>query len=271
MIGRNTITTIVEAPAIQYASGKSMARPQGDTSARFAPLIGFYSEFGKDDDFDAALAQLGTKKIEIKHQRAGGAQIVTHWDLGEELRIYPVTAGPVAPTVAGSLAGRNAQRTADAGIGLRWEQGERSKLAIRGLLPSLIAAGYVRLIQLSVRSHMTDALLAALIDHARVLEAADHLINRDKHPELVTYHELLLPLGPGEEQEWGKGESATVVPLISLHPDQISAAYCATAWRPERVHAAAQEAWGDIVTWAHEYAEGSEPEPGGGGDVEGGK
>ena len=30
--------------------------------------------------------------------------------------------------------------------------------------------------------------------------------------------ELALPLGPGPEQEWGKGDTATVTPLISGHP-----------------------------------------------------
>src|SRR5262245_27710840 len=86
-IGRNKVLAVVEAPVIQYANGKSMARPHSVAGGRFAPLVGFYSEVGKDGDFDAAMLQLGTKKIEVKHQRAGGAEIVTHWSLGEELRI----------------------------------------------------------------------------------------------------------------------------------------------------------------------------------------
>jgi hypothetical protein len=111
---------------------------------------------------------------------------------------------------------------------------------------------------------MTDVLLGALIDHARVLEAADSLIDRAKHPALVTFHEVALPLGPAEEQEWGKGDTATVVPFKSLHPAEVDAAYLRTVWRPDGVHSAAEQAWGATQAWASEYAEAddsSDPTP----------
>src|SRR5262249_26616054 len=118
---------------------------------------------------------------------------------------------------------------------------------------------YVRLVQLSVRSRMTDVLLAALIAHGVACEAADGLIDRSKHPDVVTYHELALPLGPGEEQEWGKGDTATVVPFTCLHPEQIDAAYLRTSWRSPAIHSAALEDWASIVAWASAYAmEGDE-------------
>lgn len=253
MIGRNRVQAVSEAATLQYANGKSVARATLG-SGRFAPYVGFHVEVGKDAEMDEAMRGAKVGQIEIKHQRQGGAEIVRHWGLGERIRFYPVTSGPVAPTVAGSLGGRNARLTAEAGIGMRWGQGERSKVALRGYLDPLVRVGYVRLLQLSVRSRMTDVLLGALLDHGRICEAADSLVDRTRHPEVVTFHEVALPLGPGEEQEWGKGDTATVVPFKSLHPGEIDAEYLRGLWRPDPVHAAAYRDWESIQLWAQEYA-----------------
>lgn len=249
-IGRNTVRTAPEAVTLQYANGKPQARPAG--VGRFGPHVGFHIEAGRDEELDRAMHSLGIKRLEIKHQRPGGAEIVQHWDLGERVRLYVITSGPVAPTAAQSLAGENARETAAAGIGLRWADGERSKLAVRGYL-DLLGPGF--LIQFATRSRMTDELLKALMDHGRVCEAADGLVDRTRHPELVTFHEVALPLGPGEEAEWGKGDTATVVPFVSLHPAEVSAEYLREpgVWRPDVVHAAALKAWEGVQHWAREY------------------
>ncbi len=257
MIGRNRIQSTQDVVILQYANGKSLARASLG-AGRFAPYVGFHVEAGRDAELDEAMRAARVGQIEIKHQRQGGAEVVRHWGLGEHIRFYPVTSGPVASTVAGSLSGRNRQRTAEAGIGVRWGQGERSRLAIRGYLDALARAGYLRLVQLSVRSRMTDVLLAALIDHGRVCEAADSLVDRSRHPEEVTYHEIALPLGPGEEEEWGKGETASVVPFRSMHPATIDAEYLRGVWRPDNVHTAALRDWESIQLWAQEYATQSE-------------
>jgi hypothetical protein len=260
MIGRNKVRAVAEAVTLQYANGKSQARrPVG--AGRFAPYVGFHIEAGRDGELDEAMRAAKVAMCEIKHQRPGGAEIVKHWDLGETVKLYPVTSGPVAPTVAGSLAGTNARDTAEAGIGLRWGNGERSKLAVRGYLHPLVSVGFLRLVQFSVRSRMTDELLKALVDHGRVCEAADSLVDRGRHPELVTFHEIALPLGPGEETEWGKGDTATVVPFVSLHPREIDAEYLRGVWRSDPLHAAALREWEGIQHWAREYAAASE-EPG---------
>ncbi|MGB9740051.1 MAG: hypothetical protein C0184_13980 [Chloroflexus aggregans] len=251
MIGRNRVQSTSEAITLQYANGKSIARPVG--GKRFSPYIGFHIEVGRDDELDTRLRAAQIDQIEIKHQRQGGAEIVRHWKLGETIRFYPITSGPVAQTVAGSL-GRNAHATAAAGIGIRWGSNDRSRMAVRGHLDLLVQMEVMRLVQLSVRSRMSDVLLAALLDHGRVCESADHLIDRTKHPDIVTFHELALPLGPGEEEEWGKGETTTVVPFKSLHPSQIDQDYIRQIWRPDAVHQAALNEWPGIQVWASEYA-----------------
>lgn len=257
MIGRNKVRQTQDVITLQYANGKSVARQVG-SSSRFAPYVGFHIEVGKDSELDGALAAAKIAQIEIKHQRPGGAEIIRHWGLGETVRLYPVTSGPVAPSVAASLAGRNADLTADAGIGIRWAENERSKLAVRGYLDVLVRANCFRLVQLSVRSRMTDELLKALVDHGRVCEAADNLVDRSKHPEVVCYHEIALPLGPGDEELWGKTDTTSVTPFHSAHPAEIDAEYLRSVWRLDTVHTTALRDWEGIQLWAHEYAAQSE-------------
>ena len=265
MIGRNKARAGDDAPTLQYANGKTVFRATIG-SGRFAPLVGFHIEAGRSDALDEAMRAAKVKQIEIKHQRTGGAEIVRQWGLGETIRFYPVTSGPVATTVGGSLSGKNARLTSEAGIGMRWGQGERSKVAVRGFLDTLVRVDALILIQLSVRSRMTDVLIAALLDHGRVCEAADGLIDRGRHPDVVTFHEVALPLGPGEEQEWGKGDTATVVPFTSLHPATVDADYLRGVWRPDAVHSAAYAAWEGIQEWAREYAAKDAEGQGGGGE-----
>jgi hypothetical protein len=266
-IGRNHVHAVTDAPVLQWANGKSFYR-ETLGAGRFVAFVGWHSEAGRDDDLDRAMLAAKMPQIEIKHQRPGGAEIVRHWSLGCDLVFHPITSGPVAPTVAGSCAERNAAATADAGLGLRWGAGERSRMAVRGFIAPLLAVGCLRLVQLSVRSRMTDVLLSCLLDHGRVCAAADDLIDRAKHPELVTFHEVGLPLGPGQETEWGKGDTATVVPFASAHPAQVDADYLRRRWRSTELHAAAYAAWGDVQLWAADYAvdePGAGDEAGGGG------
>lgn len=244
-----------DAVRIQWANGKNEIRLPGQN--RFVggtPC--WYSEIGKDVDFDAACEAAGTPTLEIRHPRQGGpAQVVRHWAMGEEIRFFPVTSGPVAATVAASLSQRNHAATVEAGIGIRWGrgEGERSKLAVRGYL-CLGATVYPHLVQIGTKSRMTDELLAALVDHTRVCEVADSLIDRGKHPDVVQLYELALPLGAGKEEAWGKGETTTVYPIASLHPPAPDLPYLRSLWRSEALVAAAIEDWPGVQAWASEFS-----------------
>jgi len=255
MITRNTPQPAApDAVALQWANGKTMARPHGG-NARFAPYVGFHIEVGKDDVIDRALHGAETGQIEIKHQRPGGAEIVRHWAVageGDTLRFFPVTAGPVAETMTESV--RRAVEMGDAGIGVFWGQGERSRLAVRGYLDTLVRAGCLRPVQLTTRSRMTDVLLACLLAHGRACTAADDLIDRARHPDVVCFHELALPLAAGEAVEWGTTDSTEVVPFACTHPATIDGAYLRTVWRPDGVHAAALRDWAGVVAWAQRFA-----------------
>ena len=257
---RNTPAEIAtsEGAALQWANGKTMAR-SGNT-ARWQPLVGFHVEVGRDAEIDAAFARTNTPQWEIKHQRPGGAEIKAHWVLGENVIFYPLTSGPTATTISGML--KDAQGSIDAGLGVQWPQGERSRFAVRGYLDVLLAVGCAALVTLGVRSNMTARLLDALLDHCRTCEAADGLIDRTKHPAVVAMHELALPLGPDAEQEWGKGETATVVPLRSMHPEALDYDYITKIWRRKAVSAKQiDEGWEATVAWAAQYATGGEQRP----------
>ena len=253
-IGRNAVRQVTDAVTIQWANGKNEARRS--PGGRFASHVGFFAEAGRDEAFDAFATSHGLGRIEMRHPRPGAAaQIVRHWDLGERVRFYPLTRGPVTTTVAASVSPRFIAETIAAGIGIRWGrgEGERSRLAVRGFVQVAVGdawALYPHLAQLSVRSRMTDKLLAALVDHVRVCEIADTLVDRTKHPDVIACYELALPLGAGEEEEWGKGETATVAPMVSLHPQEVDLPYLRTLWRPDEVAARAEALWEDVVAWA---------------------
>ena len=67
---------------------------------------------------------------------------------------------------------------------------------------------------------------------------------------------------PGSEEEWGKGDTTTVVPFKSTHPATVDAEYLRTVWRPDAVHASALRDWPNIQLWAQEYAtQSEEPAP----------
>lgn len=251
MIPRSTLTHTNDAPLIQYASGHTKCRMRTGTQT-WLPLVGFHSECGKDDDFDRAMHTAGLTAIEIRH---GSGDIVQHWSFGEKLDLYVVSGGPIANTVAASLRNGNRARTAQAGIGLRWLEGGKSKLAIRGFL----LWDYDGLVQLTVSSRMTDYLLTALVRHLVVAEIADSLVDRARHPSVVGFHELHLPLGAAaDEVAFGKADTAMVTPLECQHPAEITRDYIKTLWRPTTIHAASIECWESVQAWAAEYGHGTE-------------
>lgn len=249
-IPRNTPQAVQDCPILQWANGRTEARPVG--VGRFAGFVGFHSEVGKDEAFDRVCHAAGAARMEIRHQRESGQPaIVQHWSFGEQIVLYPITAGPPATTISGCL--RAAAATAEAGLGLAWPEGARSRLAIRALL---LVGDTPVLIQLSARSTTTDRLLAALLDHYRACAAADSLIDRSKHPEPVMFHELAWPLAAGAEAQVGRGETTTITPFVSAHPRELDRDYITSCWRRKAVHEAALAAWPGIVVWAAGYRSG---------------
>lgn len=275
MIGRNRPAALApEALIVQFGNGRTLARPAGKPGHRFVPFIGFHVEIGRsrelDDLADRALREYaaalesreghepeppapGVTRIEMKHQRQGGAQSVEHWSLGPRLELLPITEGPVALNVAQSLSNGRARATANAGIGLRWPDGERSQLALRGYIRALAAIGFTGLAQLGVRGHQTDYLFAALLDHVRAAEAADGLIDRSKHPGPVALAELWLPLEAGDDADVGKRESTTIATIRSGHPAEIGADYLKSIWRTAQIYGLAVGAWPAVKAWALDY------------------
>lgn len=171
-----------------------------------------------------------------------------------------------------------AERTANAGLGLRWEH-NTSKLAVRGYVYQLVRKGYVFPVQLTIRSCMTDRLLDALHDHLAVCEHADTLVNKEDvlardldqetlehmrqqgHTRTFAFYELLLPLKVGPEEGFGRTVRTNVSPLVSAHPDTLTAEYIRRIWRPIAMLEAVGRDWETTVSWAHGYAHPHKPTP----------
>ena len=252
-IGRNTPAAAADTtPLLQWANGIPVGRLG---VGRFGPLVGFHSEIGRDAQFDAVMIAAGVARATIKHKRNGGVAEVQHWYFGEKLTLYPITSGPPFTTIGGLVA--RAAATVDAGLGVRWSPGERSNLAVRCVL-ALPGAGDELpepvIVQLATKSRATDMLLAALITHVDHCEAADDLVDRAKHPDSVTCHELALTLAAGSEQEWGKGDTATVVPFVVVSIAPTTRAEFQAHWCGKEIHALALASWAGIVAWAGDYA-----------------
>jgi len=256
---RNEIITIPTAITIQWGNGKTMARTSG--TAQFTPYVGFHSEIGKDQEFDAWAHALGVGRIEIRHQRPSApSEIKPHWDFGQEIQFFPLTSGPVAATVSACM--RRLPEIADAGLALRWPRGERSRLAVRGYLAREGRVFLERPVQLTARSRLTDRLLDALARHTLVCEMLDGIIDRQRHPAKVVPYELALPLGPGAEEDWGATETATVTPFVCQHPqpDEVSRDTPRGRWRPADLVDAVSRDWPGTQAWARELCFGDEAE-----------
>lgn len=246
---RNTpAASAPQPPIVQWASGHVKARiPE---RGRFTPHVGFFSEVGQDREFDDAASAAGIGQIEVRH---GTNTIKLHWSLGETIGLWPATAGPPATTIAGCLSKPLRAATADAGIGLVWPDGERSRMALRGYI---LIGDTPALVQLSVSSTMTSHLLVALLDHLRVCQVADQLLASDGKLRTVLPVELALVLGPGSEIAAGRAEQSMVVPLVSTHPPEITRAYLNGIWRTSAIYRLAVAEFPAIVEWAASYGAG---------------
>lgn len=251
---RRTVMAVPPAITVQWANGKAMARP-GGTQERFTGHVGFISEIGRDSRFDDWMTARGVERLEVRHPRPSGpSEIKGYWNLGDTVRFFPLTEGPPAATVAACL--RQIDATVAAGIGLHWRRGERSRMAVRGYLQVDGMVYLERPCQIAARSRLTDCLLAALVQHTRICETLDAIVDRERHPDPVGLFEVALLLGPGEEEEWGRTETATITPFVSVVPasGEMTRDDLVRYWRPAALMDAAARDWTRTQAWATEFS-----------------
>lgn len=225
---RNTPAPVAAGyPLLQWANGKTEAR---SPSKRWEPLVGWHTEQGLDPKLDDHCRELAVQILEIKHRRPGGFEVKPHWYFGEDVRLAPLTPGPIADTMGG--AARISQRTAEeAAMVAHWPRDQGSYLS----LLALVEAGgelYAEPMRLLATSTLTDHLYAALVDHLRVCIAADAIVGQQVQPWW-----LLLPLAAGEELDAGRGDTTTITPMRSTHAQAIDRAVLnmiklPSDWRP---------------------------------------
>jgi hypothetical protein len=123
------------------------------------------------------------------------------------------------------------------------------------LVPHLLDVGFTGVMQLQLKSTMSDRLLAALADHLRIGHAAVAELGK-----AVTLAELELLLGAGPEVTVGKGDKqATLTPLVALHPKTVTREYLGTIYRPD-IRPLFEELWPSVLAWAEEYTQASREE-----------
>jgi hypothetical protein len=234
----------VSFPQLQWANGRPVFRPFG-TSARFQPLVGWHIEQGKDPDLDAHAAELNVPRIDIKHMRPGGAEIKTHWHLGEEARIYPLIDGLLADALGGAcqIADRSAT---EVGIVADWPRGEGSYLALLALV-EVGGAVYPAPLRLSMAGTITDSLYRALLRHIEVCTAADELVGT-----LVPCGWLALPLTAGPELDAGRSDTTTIVTVADAHAEPFDLDYIKTVALPKQLREHAVALTTDAKRWAVE-------------------
>jgi hypothetical protein len=243
--GRNKAVVIAaERTALQWANGRTEYRqPNG----RFGPLVGFHVEVGKCAAFDALAEEAELARITIRHPREGGAPaLVEHWHLGEAVRVYPLTYGPLATAMAGAT--KIADRMADeAGIVASWV--EKSYLGLLVLVET--AAGICpEPMVLSVKSRQTPHLYGALLAHLAMCESADAVAGVE-----VPCAWIGLPLVAGEEFAAGTDKTTNITPVRANYDDapaEIDAAYLSTISLPKELRGFARDSTVTALTWARE-------------------
>jgi hypothetical protein len=70
----------------------------------------------------------------------------------------------------------------------------------------------------------------------------------------VDLYEVALPLIAGNEESFGKGDTAEVTPLKSGHHAEVTREHVRGLWRPDSIAEAALKDWAGIQAWAREYA-----------------
>jgi hypothetical protein len=250
---RNTVVA-QDVPFLQWANG--LMRARSSSSGSFASLVGWITEYERDDELDAAAKKAGIPGIEVRHQgRDGRGDLVKrYWSFGPHILLYPITTGPVAGTMTRALRPEHVSRMGEAGLGVRWPREEmdgsrgKSRFALRALVHPLVEAGYRGPLQITATGLMSDRLLAALVAHVEACAQADRIKGREIFPA-----ELAWPLAAGEETSFGSGQSTTVVPMVCTHPRTIDARYVEEHWRPEAAYGALEQAWPQVQAWASDY------------------
>ena len=266
MIGRNdTIQT--EYKSVSWGNGLVKAKT-ATSGGDYVDFSGFFAEAGDSSEFDAAMKLAGFETMETEHPNDGGVPTYkSHWNLGRELAVLPITMGVPGATSRICLNERNRPRLGDSGIGLAWVTRQtrsgvkpQTVFSVIAYIPKLISVGYTTPIRLSAKGMMTEYLIQALADHTRLAKFADNIVDRQKHPETIGLWEIEWRVGRGEKKvpfTGRNGASSLVFPVVSLHPRELTKDYVMKHYIKGDVRAAIVERleddWSAVQDWARGF------------------
>lgn len=220
---------------------------------------GFVIEKGLKPEDDTVLSAMPT--VTLQHTGQGGKpKRVDYWNLGREIKFFPLFAGLVGANV--SAMGKRGKEQAERGIVAGWfpvygktDQNE-SRVALLGILPVKNDSGiYPLVVQFGLKGKSSDFLVKALLAHLHTTAALDAIKNYKVFPA-----EVLLTLYSGKEQvpfTSKSGETKMVNPVLHKHPEksEVTAAWLKEnkIYRPDSFLPAIEAGWDTAVSWATEY------------------
>lgn len=245
---RNTPQTVIAADRtpLQWASGREEYKQAG--GRRFEGYVGWHIEQGKNPAFDAFATAQGVAEITIRHPRDNGVPVLAqHWHLGDAVRVFPITFGPLATTMRGAVT-MSDRMARQAGIVAVWGDDGPSYLSFLALL-EVGGAVFPEPLVITEKGTMTDHLYAALVVHLRMCEQADAVAGIE-----VPCAWIALPLLAGDEYPAGGGDKVTMVTKMDAVyagvPDTINAAYLATISLPKDLRPMARDLCTQSLPWA---------------------
>lgn len=284
MLQRNKVVTSVSAPNLQYFKGSKQIewrQAEGADDKWETGLLGFAIEaYRYGEELDAACEKAGMAQVVVLHTFNQKPTEKTYWWFGEDCELYPISTGPMAPTIGGLL--KRHEETIQSGIAVRWPAEQRvvingteevrkgmSSIYVRCYERLLLDHGYAKPVQVGIRGPLSVSFLNAFLDHVRVCEIADEMKRKKSgnDDDYVALIELSWKLSHTEKPEAvGKQQTSRVFPFRSLHPDvpdrqYLGGIYIKNGLR-KKIEANLEQDFAAAVEWAREFAQNGQGEPG---------
>lgn len=232
-------------PVASWSSGKELV----GTDRMFR---GWFLDVGLDDQLDEACTAVGWDTGAMQHM---DGETRVHWLIPSPTPLFVLIEG-VPFTSMRALVKSDVSYS---GLKAHWPQGGRSVLAFQALHPDLLGANYLEPIPFSVKSTMTDDLLAALLRHNAVLDACEAAATARGKPRTFEFWEVALPLTAGSKVQRGKDLQSPVSPIVAAHPQQPDLPYLRSLLAPKIVADIVASDWSRITTWAADRGTGELP------------
>lgn len=200
-------------PLLQWASKVSEV-----VGKNRKPFSGFFSQVGKDDEFDAAMAQRYEPMV-IKHS---GGNTVQHWKIGTADIIPIITKVDTLQTIKTAGGKRH-------GMALGWRvsaEGRNQSFCKFLCILRPIADLYERPVMITFKSTATGDIIGALMQQYNILSFMEEQRMAANKPKAnYPFYAIAAQIGPGEEAMRGSELSSEFIPPANMAPEPMTIEY----------------------------------------------